>query len=388
MPIESARKMEEIRPSATVAVSDKARELALEGRDIINLGGGEPDFDTPEHVTEAGIKAIKDGRTHYVSSLGIPELRTAVSRKLYVENGLTYTPDEIMVNPGAKLGLYAAIMALIDHGDEVLIFDPSWVSYDAIIRLAGGTPVHVPLDRGDNFTIRREVLSEKITPNSRMILINSPNNPTGRILTLKELEVVAAAAEQHDLFVLSDEIYEKIAYDGNKPVSFGTVDGMLERTIVINGFSKAYAMTGWRLGYVAAKKALMKELLKVQQHSVTCAAAFTQYAGVAALEGPQEVIEDMVSVYDTRRRIITDGLNSLPGVSCETPEGAFYSFPDISGTGMSSMEFTNLLLTEAGVAVTPGIAFGECADGHVRLSFANSTKLIENAIARMKTLLT
>lgn len=388
MPIESARKMEEIRPSATVAVSDKARELALEGRDIINLGGGEPDFDTPEHVTEAGIKAIKDGRTHYVSSLGIPELRTAVSRKLYVENGLTYTPDEIMVNPGAKLGLYAAIMALIDQGDEVLIFDPSWVSYDAIIRLAGGTPVHVPLDRGDNFTIRREVLSEKITPNSRMILINSPNNPTGRILTLKELEVVAAAAEQHDLFVLSDEIYEKIAYDGNKPVSFGTVDGMLERTIVINGFSKAYAMTGWRLGYVAAKKALMKELLKVQQHSVTCAAAFTQYAGVAALEGPQEVIEDMVSVYDTRRRIITDGLNSLPGVSCETPEGAFYSFPDISGTGMSSMEFTNLLLTEAGVAVTPGIAFGECADGHVRLSFANSTKLIENAIARMKTLLT
>lgn len=380
--------MEEIRPSATVAVSDKARELAQEGKDIINLGGGEPDFDTPEHIIEAGIKAIKDGKTHYVSSLGIPELRTAVSRKLYVENGLTYTPDEIMVNPGAKLGLYAAIMALVDQGDEVLVFDPSWVSYDAIIRLAGGTPVHVPLDREDNFTIRSEVISENITSRSRIIILNSPNNPTGRILTLKELEVVAAAAEKHDLFVLSDEIYEKIAYDGNKPVSFGTVDGMLERTIVINGFSKAYAMTGWRLGYVAAKKPLMKELLKVQQHSVTCAAAFTQYAGVAALEGPQDVIEDMVSIYDNRRRIITDGLNSLPGVSCEAPEGAFYSFPDISGTGMSSMEFTNLLLTEAGVAVTPGIAFGECADGHVRLSFANSTKLIENAIARMNRLLT
>ena len=388
MQIESAHKMEEIRPSATVAVSDKARELAQEGKDIINLGGGEPDFDTPEHIIEAGIKAIKDGKTHYVSSLGIPELRTAVSRKLYVENGLTYTPDEIMVNPGAKLGLYAAIMALVDQGDEVLVFDPSWVSYDAIIRLAGGTPVHVPLDREDNFTIRSEVISENITSRSRIIILNSPNNPTGRILTLKELEVVAAAAEKHDLFVLSDEIYEKIAYDGNKPVSFGTVDGMLERTIVINGFSKAYAMTGWRLGYVAAKKPLMKELLKVQQHSVTCAAAFTQYAGVAALEGPQDVIEDMVSIYDNRRRIITDGLNSLPGVSCEAPEGAFYSFPDISGTGMSSMEFTNLLLTEAGVAVTPGIAFGECADGHVRLSFANSTKLIENAIARMNRLLT
>lgn len=377
-----------ITPSATVAVSDKARELAREGKDIINLGGGEPDFTTPEHILEAGIKAMRDGQTHYVSSLGIPELRAAVSRKLNEEDGLAYTPDEIMVNPGAKLGLYAAIMALVDQGDEVLIFDPTYVSYDAIIRLAGGTPVHVPLDRGDNFTIRSEILSAKITPSSRMILLNCPNNPTGRILTMEELEVVAEVAEKHDLFVLSDEIYEKIAYDGNTPVSFGTLDGMLERTIVINGFSKAYAMTGWRLGYVAAKKVLMKEILKVQQHSVTCAAAFTQYAGVAALEGPQVVVEDMVSVYDTRRKIITDGLNSLSGVSCKAPEGTFYSFPDISGTGMSSMEFTNLLLTEAGVAVTPGIAFGECADGHVRLSFANSTKLIEDAITRMQKLFT
>jgi len=380
------KKMELIKPSATVAVSDKARDLMRKGKDIINLGGGEPDFDTPRHIIEAGIKAINEGKTHYVSSLGIPELRSLISKKLKNENGLSYDPDEIIVSPGAKFSLYAAITALIDKGDEVIIFDPSWVSYEPIVQLAGGISVHISLKRENNFLISKETILEKITPNSRMILLNTPNNPTGRILTISELSAIAEVAKEKDLLVVSDEIYEKIIYDGNKHVSIGTLEDMIDRTIVINGFSKAYAMTGWRLGYVAAKGNLTKQILKVQQHAVTCAASFAQYAGIAALEGSQKIVNEMVSMYKTRRDIITEGLNSLPGVVCDSPEGAFYSFPNISGTGMSSMEFSDLLLTNAGVAVTPGVAFGQSGEGHIRLSFANSTELIERAIIKIQKL--
>ena len=380
------KRMELIKPSATVAVSDKARDLMRKGKDIINLGGGEPDFDTPRHIIEAGIKAVNEGKTHYVSSLGIPEFRSSISKKLKNENGLSYNPDEIIVSPGAKFSLYAAITALIDKGDEVIIFDPSWVSYEPIVQLAGGIPVCISLKRENNFFICKETILEKITPNSRIILLNTPNNPTGRVLTISELSAIAEVAKEKDLLVVSDEIYEKIVYDGNKHVSIGTLEDMINRTIVINGFSKAYAMTGWRLGYVAAKANFTKQILKVQQHGVTCAASFAQYAGIAALEGSQEIVNEMVSMYKTRRDIITEGLNSLPGVICDSPEGAFYSFPNISGTGMSSMEFSDLLLANAGVAVTPGVAFGQSGEGYIRLSFANSTELIEKAIIKIQKL--
>ena len=377
-----------VQPSATVAVSDKARAMAAQGLDVINLGGGEPDFDTPPHIVDAALEAIRQGHTHYVSSAGLRELRAAIADKLREENGLEFDPDaEIIVTPGAKLALFAAIMATVDEGDEVLILDPAWVSYVPCVQLAGGVAVHVPLSTEDGFRVTDAKLRQKLTPRSKLLVVNSPSNPTGRVFTRQELETIAKVALENDLLVLSDEIYEKILYDGHEHISIGSLPDMLDRTIVINGFSKAYAMTGWRLGYVAVKGPLAKEMLKVQQHSATCASSFTQYAGIAALAGPQDAVSLMVEEYRRRRDLITEGLNSLPGISCHQPEGAFYAFPNVSATGMSSMEFADMLLSKAKVAVTPGVAFGDSGEGHVRISFANSTQLIEKAIERMREVL-
>jgi len=377
-----------VQPSATVMVSDRARAMARQGVDVINLGSGDPDFDTPSHIVEAALEAIRSGYTHYVSSAGIAELRTAIAKKLRKENGLDFDPDsEIIVTPGGKLALFAAVMATVDEGDEVLILDPAWVSYVPCVQLAGGVAVHVPLSKGDNFRVTEAGLRAKLTSRCKLLILNSPNNPTGRVLTPVELAAIANVALAHNLWVLSDEIYERILFDGRQHISVGSLPDMLDRTIIINGFSKTYAMTGWRLGYVAAKARLAQEILKIQQHSVTCAGSFTQYAGTAALTGPHHAVLHMVEEYRKRRDIITEGLNSLPGVSCHLPEGTFYAFPDILGTGMSSMEFADMLLSQAKVAVTPGIAFGKSGQGHVRLSFANSTQLIEAAIERMRAVL-
>jgi len=377
-----------VQPSATVMVSDRARSMARQGVDVINLGSGDPDFDTPSHIVEAALEAIRSGYTHYVSSTGIAELRTAIAEKLRRENGLDFDPDsEIIVTPGGKLALFAAVMATVDKGDEVLILDPAWVSYVPCVQLAGGVAVHVPLSKVDNFRVTEAGLQARLTSRCKLLILNSPNNPTGRVLTPVELAAIANVALAHNLWVLSDEIYEKILFDGHEHISVGSLPDMLDRTIIINGFSKTYAMTGWRLGYVAAKARLAQEILKIQQHSVTCAGSFTQYAGTAALTGPQDAVLHMVEEYKRRRDIITEGLNSLPGVSCHLPEGTFYAFPDISGTGMSSMEFADMLLSQAKVAVTPGIAFRKSGQGHVRLSFANSTQLIEAAIERMRVAL-
>ena len=384
----ASKRVAGVQPSATVAVSDKARAMATQGLDVINLGGGDPDFDTPSHIVDAALEALRQGHTHYVSSAGLRGLRAAIADKLREENGLEFDPDaEIIVTPGAKLALFAAIMATVEEGDEVLILDPAWVSYVPCVQLAGGVPVHIPLSAEDGFRVTDARLRPKLTPRSKLLIVNSPNNPTGRVLTREELEAVVKVALENDLLVLSDEIYEKILYDGHQHISIGSLPDMLDRTIVINGFSKAYAMTGWRLGYVAAKGPLAKEILKVQQHSVTCASSFTQYAGIAALTGPQYAVFQMVEEYRRRRDLITEGLNSLPGISCHQPEGTFYAFPDISATGMSSIEFADMLLSKARVAVTPGIAFGDSGEGHVRISFANSTQLIEKAIKRMRDVL-
>ena len=377
-----------VQPSATVAVSDKARAMAAQGLDVINLGGGEPDFDTPPHIVDAALEAIRQGHTHYVSSAGLRELRAAIADKLREENGLEFDPDaEIIVTPGAKLALFAAIMATVDEGDEVLILDPAWVSYVPCVQLAGGVAVHVPLSTEDGFRVTDAKLRQKLTPRAKLLILNSPSNPTGRVFTRQELETIAKVALENDLLVLSDEIYEKILYDGHEHISIGSLPDMLDRTIVINGFSKAYAMTGWRLGYVAVKGPLAKEMLKVQQHSATCASSFTQYAGIAALAGPQDAVSLMVEEYRRRRDFITAGLNSLPGISCHQPEGAFYAFPNVSATGMSSIEFADMLLSEVKVAVTPGVAFGDSGEGHIRISFANSTQLLEKAIERMRKVL-
>lgn len=378
-----ASRVTAIEPSPTVAVSDRARQLRQAGHDVIDLGGGDPDFATPEHIVAAATTAMEQGDTHYVASPGIPALREAIADKLRGDNGVSYEPNEIIVTPGGKPALFATIMALVDRGDDVLILDPGWVSYAPEVIMAGGNPVSVPLRPEDNFTISAELLRAHVTPNTRAIILCTPNNPTGRVATPSELEAVAAVATEHDLLVLSDEIYEKLVYDRQIHRTIAALPGMRERTIVLNGFSKAYAMTGWRLGYLAAPGAIVRQVLKVHSHSVTCATSFGQRGALEALRGPQDFIGEMVSAYDRRRHLVADGLNAIPGVTCALPEGAFYALPDIRGTGMSSTRCAEFLLEEAGVAVTPGNAFGAAGEGHVRLSFATSDALLTSAVERM-----
>jgi aspartate aminotransferase len=294
-----------------------------------------------------------------------------------------YTPGEIIVTPGGKSAIYAAMMTLVDRDDEVLILDPGWVSYAPEVTLAEGRPVSVPLTAADNFAITEERLRPYITPRTHALILCTPNNPTGRVATPEELDTVARLAQEHDLLVFSDEIYEKLVYDGRRHISIASLPGMRERTVTLNGFSKAYAMTGWRLGYLAAPAPIVKQILKVHSHSVTCATSFGQRGAVAALRGPQEPIGQMVAAWDRRRHLVTDRLNELPGVHCALPEGAFYAFPNIRGTGLSSAECAELLLERAGVAVTPGLAFGEAGEGHIRLSYATSDALLTSAVDRM-----
>jgi aspartate aminotransferase len=378
-----ARRVTSIGSSPTVAVSDRARQLKAAGRDVIDLGGGDPDFPTPAHIVAAAADAMEAGDTHYVASPGIPELRQAIVEKLRTENNVGYSTDEIIVTPGGKPAIFAAIMTLIDRGDEVLILDPGWVSYAPEVVMAGGTPVSAPLSPDDNFAITEERLRPAITPRTRALILCTPNNPTGRVATEEELATVARLAQEFNLYVLSDEIYEKLVYDGAVHRSIASLPGMWERTLTLNGFSKAYAMTGWRLGFLAAPAPIVKQILKVHSHSVTCAASFSQRGAVVALNGPQDFIGQMVAAYDRRRRLVTDGLNAIPGVRCALPQGAFYSFPDIRGTGLSSAECAELLIEQGGVAVTPGSAFGPAGEGFIRLSYATSDELLASAIQRM-----
>jgi aspartate aminotransferase len=378
-----ARRVTSISPSPTVAVSDRARQLKAAGRDIIDLGGGDPDFPTPMHIVQAAADAMEAGDTHYVASPGIIELRREIVKKLREENGIEYSTDEIVVTPGGKPAVYSSIMTLIDEGDEVLVLDPGWVSYVPEIVLAQGTPVNVPLSPDDNFALSEERIRPYITARTRAVILCSPNNPTGRVASRAELEALANLAREHNLIVFSDEIYEKLIYDGREHISIASLPGMRERTVTLNGFSKAYAMTGWRLGFLAAPAPIVRQMLKLYSHSLTCAASFSQRGAVAALAGPQEVIGQMVEAYDRRRRFVTEGLNAIPGVRCALPEGAFYSFPDIRGTGLSSAECAELLLERGGVAVTPGSAFGTAGEGFIRLSYATSDEELHRAIERM-----
>lgn len=383
MEYQFARRVTGIASSPTVAVSDRARQLRTAGRDVIDLGGGDPDFPTPAHIVQAAAEAMEAGDTHYVASAGIIELRREIARKLLVENKVEYSPDEIVVTPGGKPAVYSAIMTLIDEGDEVLILDPGWVSYVPEVVIAQGKPVNVPLSAEDNFALTDERIRPYITPRTRAVILCTPNNPTGRVATRAELETVAQLAQEHNLVVFSDEIYEKLIYDGREHISIASLPGMRERTVTLNGFSKAYAMTGWRLGYLAAPAPIVRQMLKLYSHSLTCAASFSQRGAVAALTGPQEAIGQMVVAYDRRRRFVTEGLNAIPGVRCALPEGAFYSLPDIRGTGLTSAACAELLLEQGGVAVTPGSAFGPAGEGFIRLSYATSDELLHSAIERM-----
>lgn len=378
-----AKRVRDAAPSPTLAVSDKARALKATGIDVIDLGGGDPDFITPEHVRNAAVDALHAGDTHYVASNGTPALKKAISQKLLNDNQLEYEPGEVLVTPGGKQALYAAMMATVEPGVDIMILEPAWVSYAPMVEMAGGTVVHVGLDPDDNFRVTREILDSAFTPNTRGLMVNSPNNPDGRVLTIDEINAICAFAIEHDLLVYTDEMYEKIIYDGHKHYSIANQPGMWDRTLTFNGLSKAYAMTGWRLGYVAGPKPLIDEIAKVQSHSVTHATSFVQAAGVVALNGPQEFISEMVEAWDRRRHAVASGLSRVKGMTCPLPEGAFYAFPDARETGMSSVELADKLLQEAHVAVTPGIAFGEAGEGHLRLSFATSDELLADAVQRI-----
>ena len=381
-------RVRDLAPSPTLAVSDRARKLKADGIDVIDLGGGDPDFITPAHIRDAATEAMNAGDTHYVASAGIPGLRQAIAAKLQDDNGIEVDPDGgVIVTPGGKQALFEAALAFVEAGVDVLIPEPAWVSYGPMVELAGGRPVPVALDPDDNWRLTPEKLATAWTPAARVLLINSPNNPTGRVFADTELAAIANFAQERDLLVFSDEMYEKILYDGQRHTSIATLPGMAERTLIFNGLSKAYAMTGWRLGYVAGPRSYLQQIEKVHSHSVTCATSFVQKAGIVALTGPQAFIGEMVAAWDRRRHNLAAALNAINGVKCPLVEGAFYAFADIRDTGMSSTAAADLFLQQAHVAVTPGVAFGAAGEGHVRLSFATSDELLEDAAVRIGNVL-
>lgn len=379
-----ALRLRRVSPSPTLAVSQRARELRAEGIDVIDLGGGDPDFITPAHIREAAIDAMNSGDTHYAPSQGTPQLLEAIATKLQNDNQITVNPKtDIIVTPGGKSAIFQSILAFVDPGVDVMLLEPAWVSYHPMIELAGGRAIGVPLDPDTNFTITRERLEEYVTPETRVILLNSPNNPTGRVATMDELTVIADFAKAHDILVFTDEMYEKIIFGDHKHISIATLPDMADRTLTFNGLSKAYAMTGWRLGYVAGPTDLIKKIMILQSHSVTCATSFAMAGGVAAYNGPQDIIHEMVGAWDRRRKLITDGMNSIKGLHQAPIEGAFYGYVDGRGTGMPIQELSQKLLNEAYVAVVPGTAFGESSTGHFRLSFATSDELLKSALERI-----
>lgn len=382
-----ATRVRQAKPSPTLAVSDAARQMKAQGIDVIDLGGGDPDFITPEHIRNAAIAAMNAGDTHYVGGNGTPELRKAISNKLQQDNRIvTHHNSDILVTPGGKFALYLAAQAFVEPGVDVMVLEPAWVSYVPIVELAGGTAIHVGLDPDDNFAITREILERHFTPATRIIMLNSPNNPTGRVMTREELEILASFAVERDLMVWTDEIYEKIIYDGREHISIATFPGLIERTLTFNGLSKAYAMTGWRLGYVAGPKALISQMSKINSHATTCATSFAQAGGAAALNGPQEMIRDMVGAWDRRRHLVTDGINRIQGLRTTLVEGAFYAFVDAREIDTDSIRLADRILNEVHVALVPGIAFGESGEGHLRLSFATSDEALQRTIDRLKGL--
>ena len=379
-----ATRVRDAKPSPTLAVSEAARQLKSQGVDVIDLGGGDPDFITPQHIRDAAVAAMNAGETHYVGGTGTPEFRKAISNKLQQDNRIVaHHNSDILVTPGGKFALFLAAQAFVEPGVDVMVLEPAWVSYVPIVELAGGRAISVGLDPDANFKITRDILESHVTPATRIIMLNSPNNPTGRVMTREETEILASFAVVHDLMVWTDEMYEKIVYDRRQHISIATFEGLVERTLTFNGLSKAYAMTGWRLGYVAGPKEWISQMSKVNSHATTCATSFAQAGGVAALSGPQETIDEMVRAWDRRRHLITEGINGVRGLRTRLVEGAFYSFVDAREVDTDSVRLAERILNEVHVGVVPGIAFGASGEGHFRLSFATSDDALERTIERL-----
>jgi aspartate aminotransferase len=378
----TAKRLQNITESATLRISNLASELKSQGKDIISFSLGEPDFTTPKHIIDAAKASLDRGDTHYTPSPGIPELRKAIAEKLKTENKIETKPENVIVTPGAKQAIFEVMLSVLQEGDEAILFDPAWVSYDPCIQLAGARTVWAPTSRNDGFS--PENIVECVTKKTKLIVINSPCNPTGGVYSKETLKEVADIAVDKNIMVLSDEIYEKIIYD-MEHISIGAMDGMHDLTITVNGFSKAYAMTGWRLGYVVAPKEVYEPMLKLHSHSVSQATSFVQYAGVAALEGDQTPVAAMVTEFKKRRDLLIKGLEKL-GIKCGRPDGAFYAFADVSKYG-SGEKVAELLLNKAFVATTPGSAFGEAGNDYIRISYATSQERIKEALKRMEAVL-
>ena len=359
-------------------------DIVAEMKDAISLGVGEPDFDTPWHIREEGIYALEKGRTFYTSNAGLMELRVEICNYLDRKLGLKYSPkEEIMVTVGGSEAVDVALRAMLDPGDEVIIPQPSYVSYLPCTKLAGGTPVIVELKAEDKFKLTEEALKAAITPKTKVLILPFPNNPTGAIMNYKELEKIAKIVIDNDIYVISDEIYSELTYNGIH-ASIAQIDGMKERTIVINGFSKAYAMTGWRLGYAAGPHIIMEQMIKIHQYAIMCAPTNSQFAAVDALKNGDEDVARMVEAYNQRRRYLIHTFNRI-GMECFEPEGAFYVFPSIRRFGMTSDEFATRLLMEEKVAIVPGTAFGNCGEGFLRVSYAYSLDNLKIALGRIET---
>ena len=384
-----AERMSLIKPSPTMAVSKLAAELKAAGKDVIGLGAGEPDFDTPDHIKRAAIEAIKNGQTKYTAVDGTPKLKKAVSDKFQRDNNIKYNIDEIIISVGGKQVLFNALLSSINPGDEVIIPSPYWVSYPDMVALAGGKPIIVEGKSENNFKIMPEDIKDKISTKTKWIIINSPSNPTGSSYSKKELKNIGDLLINYkNIFIMSDDIYEKIIYDDNKFYTIAeVVPELKERILTVNGVSKAYAMTGWRMGWSVWPEELVPHVNKLIINSVSCVNAPSQFAGIAALDGPDDEIHAMMVKFNQRRKLIHEGLNNLPGVECSLPGGAFYVFPKVIGTGMNGSEFCKKAMHEAGVAIVPGSAFGKTSIDYVRFSFAASKENIEKALEKIKKML-
>ena len=381
--MEISARAAQLSPSLTLSIDSKAKAMKAEGIDVCGFGAGEPDFDTPEHIKQAAIAALEAGFTKYTPSAGLPELRQAIADKLEADNQLSYRPSQVVVSSGAKHSCYNAILATCQPGDEVLIPSPYWVSYPDMVRLAGAEPVIVQTTERNGWKMRASDFENAMTPRTKMLILNTPGNPTGSVYTREELEGIVEVAAEEDIYILSDEIYEKLVYDDTKYVSIASLSKeAYDLTITVNGFSKAYAMTGWRLGYLAAPEAVAKAVDNIQSHSTSHPCSFAQKGALAALKGDQQALADMRDEFAMRRDYMFDRITKIPNITAVKPQGAFYILVNISQLGLSSQNFADRLLSKANVAVVPGAAFGD--DRTVRLSYATSIDVIKKGLDRFQ----
>lgn len=377
-----ATRVSKVTPSLTLTISAKAKAMKGQGIDVCSFSAGEPDFDTPTHIKEAAKQALDQGKTKYGAAAGEPKLREAIAKKLHQDNHLNYAPENVMVTNGGKHSLFNLMLALIEPGDEVIIPAPYWLSYPEMVTLAGGKSVIVSTQAEYDYKITPEQLKEAITPKTKLFVLNSPSNPTGTVYTPQQIQELAQIIVEHDLLVVSDEIYEKILYDGAEHQSIGSFgDEIFQRTIISNGFAKSYSMTGWRIGYMAGPKELIKAMTTIQSHSTSNVCTFAQYGAIAALEDSQDCVQQMCKAFAQRRKVMLEKINHIDKLSCPVPNGAFYVYIDISQTGMTSLDFSDKLLESQNVAVIPGIAFGD--DNTIRLSYATDMTTIEKGMDRI-----